>query len=121
MTKNAPTKTPTAIHLSDYRPPAFLVERIALEFDLQPDNTTVLARTAYRRNPAHGAAKAHLSLDGEDMELLSIAMDGQDLDSEAYAVSDSGLELADLPDAFELTIQTRIAPAANTKLEGLYQ
>ncbi|MFP6699979.1 MAG: aminopeptidase N [Alphaproteobacteria bacterium] len=121
MTKNAPTKTPTAIHLSDYRPPAFLVERIALEFDLQPDNTTVLARTAYRRNPAHGAAKVHLSLDGEDMELLSIAMDGQDLDSEAYAVSDSGLELADLPDAFELTIQTRIAPAANTKLEGLYQ
>ena len=36
---------------ADYRPPAFLVDRIALEFDLDPDATRVTSTLTFRRNP----------------------------------------------------------------------
>ena len=37
---------------ADYRPPAFLIDRIALAFDLDPDATRVTSTLAFRRNPA---------------------------------------------------------------------
>ena len=113
--------TPKTIHLSDYQPPAFLVEKVALEFDLEPEDTRVLARLSLRRNPAHGHAGAPLRLEGEGMELVSLALDGRQMEAAEYAVDAAGLSLAKVPDAFELAVVTRIAPAANTKLEGLYQ
>ncbi|MBT5195369.1 MAG: aminopeptidase N [Rhodospirillaceae bacterium] len=119
------TDTPQTIHLHEYQPPAFLVERVELEFDLQPHDTTVLARATFRRNPDHGADNgadnADLRLDGEDMELVSLSLDGTVLAAADYDLDAAGLSLTDLPDAFELSVVTRIAPAANTKLEGLYQ
>ena len=39
----------------DYRPPAFLVDTLGLEFDLAPDATRVRADIAFRRNPGAGA------------------------------------------------------------------
>ena len=36
----------------DYRPPAFLVDAIALTFDLAAARTEVIARYTFRRNPA---------------------------------------------------------------------
>jgi aminopeptidase N len=117
MTKD----TPKAIHLADYRPPAFLIERVDLEFDLRPDDTEVTARMALRRNPAHGTGPADLRLDGEDMELVSLSLDGAVLTADAYVVDHAGLTVPDMPEAFELSVVTKIAPAANTKLEGLYQ
>ena len=113
--------TPKAIHLTDYQPPAFLIEGVALEFDLTPDDTTIVARSALRRNPEHGTAHAGLRLDGEDMELVSLSVDGKELTADQYALDGSGLSLSDLPDAFELVVVTKIAPVKNTKLEGLYQ
>ncbi len=113
--------TPKTIHLSDYQPPAFLVEKVALEFDLEPEDTRVLARLSLRRNPAHGHAGAPLRLEGEGMELVSLALDGRQMEATEYAVDTAGLSLAKVPDAFDLEVVTRIAPAANTKLEGLYQ
>ena len=113
--------TPKAIHLTDYQPPAFLIEGVALEFDLTPDDTTIVARSDLRRNPEHGTAHAGLRLDGEDMELVSLSVDGKELAADQYALDGSGLSLSDLPDAFELVVVTKIAPVKNTKLEGLYQ
>ncbi len=113
--------TPKTIHLSDYQPPAFLVEKVSLEFDLEPESTRVLARLSLRRNPEHGDSGAPLRLEGEELELISLAMDGRQMESAEYAVDEAGLSLVEAPDAFELEVVTRIAPAANTKLEGLYQ
>ena len=112
---------PKTIHLSDYQPPAFLVERLALEFDLEPENTRVLARMSLRRNPGHGNDAAPLRLEGEGLDLVSLALDGQILAGGDYALDQAGLSLAAVPDACELEVVTKIAPAANTKLEGLYQ
>ena len=41
----------------DYRPPAFLVDTLRLEFDLAPDATRVRADIAFRRNPGAGDAE----------------------------------------------------------------
>ena len=113
--------TPKTIRLNDYRAPAFLIENVALEFDLHPDRTQTLARMALRRNPVHGDGRAPLSLLGEDLELISLALDGRALGPGDYTADAGGISLAGAPDACELEVITRIAPAANTKLEGLYQ
>jgi len=74
----------------------------------------------YRRNPL-AASDAVLQLDGHDMDLLSINLNGSALQKTAYQLHDQGLHIPDLPDAFELGITTRINPEANTALEGLYR
>ena len=44
------TDTPQPIRLTDYRPPAYLIDEVHLTFDLQPNTTRVKARLSVRRN-----------------------------------------------------------------------
>ena len=112
---------PEATYLKDYRPPAYLVEQVELHFDLQPQDTIVAADLLMRRNADHGDDQAALRLDGEDMELVSLSVDGTELSSSEFFVDEGGLSIAAVPENFTLNIVTKIAPAANTNLEGLYQ
>jgi len=112
--------TPNTIFLSDYQPPDFLVESVNLRFELSPENTVVTNTMSLRRNPEAQEGQ-DLYLDGEDLELLSIEVDGQPLSDSDYRCSDTGLSLAAPTDTFTLTIVTRIHPVKNTALEGLYQ
>jgi len=110
-------QTPSPIRLADYRPPAWQVDAIALEFDLGIDSTEVHARLQLRRDPAqHGP----LRLDGEGLELLAITLDGQPLDAQAYRYRDNVLEIDGARDGSVLETRVRVQPAANTALEGLY-
>ncbi|MGE3930198.1 MAG: aminopeptidase N [Hyphomonadaceae bacterium] len=105
------------IHLADYAPPAYLIDEIALVFSLAPDSTLVAARSHVRRI-AEGPSP--LVLNGARLELDSIAIDGQPLAPNRYSVEADSLVLHDPPAEFRLDIVTRINPAANTALEGLY-
>ena len=69
------TDTPVTIRRADYTPPAFLVDTVELDFELDPAATTVRARLALRRNPA-AAPDAPLHLDGEGLTLLEARLDG---------------------------------------------
>jgi len=109
-----------SIYLKDYQPPVYLVDRVALTFTLHPAATEVISTVQYRRNPS-AASHAALELDGHDMELVSITLNGNALPQSAYQLHDQGLRIPDTPDAFELAITTRINPEANTALEGLYR
>jgi aminopeptidase N len=111
--------TPAAIHLRDYLPPDFLVDRAELDFDLAPDATTVQSRLEMRRNAA-GRPGAPLVLDGEEVELLSLSLDGMEVTADRYRIDESSLRIDEVPDRFVLEIRTRIHPEANTALEGLY-
>jgi aminopeptidase N len=113
------TETPRAILRSDYRPPAFLVDRVNLDFELDPAATIVRSRLDLRRNPA-GEAGAPLRLDGQALELLEVKLDGAVLDASRYEVSDEALTIPRMPDQATLEITTRIAPEKNTELSGLY-
>ncbi|MFQ5345644.1 MAG: aminopeptidase N [Mariprofundus sp.] len=111
---------PQTVWLKDYRVPAFLVDQVSLTFILQPASTKVVSVVQYRRNP-EAAVDSSLPLDGHDMEMISVRLNGCVLSGDDYILHDSGLCIADVPDAFELEIVTRINPEANTALEGLYR
>ncbi len=105
---------------SAYRPPHYLVDTISLEFDLRPDDTRVRATSRLRRlDPDSGTTP--LLLDGEALELLNIRINGRDLEPQEYRLTDTGLEVLNPPLMFELCIDTRINPQANTSLSGLYR
>jgi len=105
------------IRLADYQPPAYLIDEIVLVFALEPDATLVAARSQVRRN---GPGPAPLILDGERLELQSIAIDERALASNEYRLEPGKLIIDNPPAAFRLDIITRIRPASNTALEGLY-
>jgi aminopeptidase N len=107
---------PIAVKLADYAPPEFLIDTVDLTFHLDPRETRVISRMTVRRN---GTATT-LRLDGEQLALDRVAVDGVTLGANRYAEVSGGLEIADVPDAFTLEIETRISPAANTELSGLY-
>jgi aminopeptidase N len=113
-------KTPQPVRLEDYRPPDCLVEQVDLEFRLGPTDTEVTARLAVRRNPAAGEGGRPLVLDGQELELLQLRLDGEPLGSNRYQVDADHLIVHDLPQACTLESTVRINPAANTALEGLY-
>jgi aminopeptidase N len=111
------TDTPQAIRLADYRPPAFLIDEVALDFILEPRATRVKARLSVRRNPGQDGP---LALDGVRLKLVSIAIDGQPLDAAQYELTDERLTIAAPPEAFTLETEVEIDPQGNTALEGLY-
>jgi len=113
--------TPKAIRLQDYRPPAYLIDTVDLHVDLGEDVTTVRAVLAIRRNPAASGRPEPLTLDGQRLELVSVALDGAALPPDAYTLTPDHLTLPDAPAAFTLETVVRIKPQENTALEGLYK
>ncbi len=71
----ADTATPNVIRRADYAPPAFLIDTVALEFDLVPERTVVRNTMRVRRNPDASHA-SNLELMGEQLEFVSAAIDG---------------------------------------------
>ncbi len=115
---NSPLRT---THLKDYLPPAYLVDQVDLHFDLHPAGTEVRAILQLRINPESRQDNNELHLNGRNLELLAVAMDGRPLDASAYVLDDEGLSISGVPDKFELQTVVRINPDANAALEGLYR
>jgi aminopeptidase N len=105
--------TPRTIHLKDYSPPAFLVTHVELDVDIREDHALVRAKLQVRRN--HGSGP--LVLDGDELELVSVSLDGKPAE---HSATPDKLTVTGVPDAFALETVTRIVPQKNTKLEGLY-
>jgi aminopeptidase N len=115
------TEDPQLVRLADYRPPDFLIDRVALDIKLDQKKTRVTSRLSLRRNPI-GRAGAPLLLDGDELLLLGVTLDGQPLDTSRYAVTPEKFTFAEPPEApFELEIEIELDPSANTKLMGLYR
>ena len=106
-------------YLKDYQAPAYHIESVDLCFRLFEDGAEVRNRMQFKKDPAAG--NAPLVLDGEELELRSVCLDGGALSQEAYDVSESSLTLNGLPDSFELELVTWIKPQENKRLEGLYR
>ncbi len=116
------TDTPRPISLSDYRPPDYLVDHVNLSVALDPTHTRVAASLTVRRNPAAAGGAAPLVLDGEHLELESIAIDGKPLAARAYERTETSLTIPRPPaKPFVLETVTIINPDANKALSGLYR
>jgi len=108
-----------AIYLTDYQTPAYLVEKVDLLVRLFPGATRVISTVGYRRNPDRDKAEP-LILAGEEQILLALKLNGRLLSEQDYVLDAEGFSLAQVPDTFELEIESEINPAGNTALEGLY-
>ncbi|MBN7797989.1 aminopeptidase N [Parahaliea mediterranea] len=111
---------PRAIYLKDYQPPAYLIDKTVLYFDLHEDHATVEATLHLRRNDGV-AGDAPLVLHGQDLQLESVALDGRALDDDEFQAGDETLLVHRVPARFELSTRTRIRSQDNSSLEGLYK
>jgi aminopeptidase N len=107
---------PTTIRLRDYAPTAFAVAHVDLKVLLHPTRT-IIESVLHITPRNHGP----LVLNGEGLELLSLAIDGQNFVSELFHYADDLLTIAAVPHApFKLAITQTCNPQANTALSGLY-
>ncbi|WP_367273132.1 aminopeptidase N [Ferrovibrio sp.] len=111
-----PNMTPRAINRLDYRTPDYRIDKVALEFDLEPRATRVVAKLDIRAERP-GA----LVLDGEALKLVSLSIDGRPLSQSDYVVDEKSLTIHAPPQKFTLRIETEIDPEGNTHLSGLYR
>ena len=112
-----PEQAAGLIRLADYQAPAWQVESIEMDFDLGIDHTELSTRLLLRRDETQDLP---LRLDGENLELLSITLDGVPLPATSYRHSDTQLEIDGARDGSVLVTRVRLRPATNTALEGLY-
>ena len=106
---------PQTIHLADYTPYGFIIDSVALQFDLDPHITRVKSAIAFRPNP--DATDRTFLLHGENLKLISAKIDGKPVTPK---FTEAGLT-CDVPDApFLWEAEVEIDPTGNTALEGLY-
>jgi aminopeptidase N len=109
---------PVVKYLKNYQAPPYQIHKVDLNFNLYEDKTIVTARTAITRKAEQ---LEPLILDGQEMKLLSIAVDGKELNDAQFKVTKDDLTIFEPPVAFTLEIVTEIHPEKNTSLEGLYK
>jgi len=115
------TEQPKVIHLKDYQVPDYLIDETHLTFELYEDRTLVHAQLVMRRNPEAGTGLPRLQLHGQDLELISLALNDRQLGLGDYEVAEESLTLR--PDAASFTLDSTVVihPESNTALEGLYK
>lgn len=100
--------------LKDYRSPDYTITHVTLDFSLAGSSTKVTATSKVRRL---NESASTLVLDGDDLNLESLTVDGE---AYQYDIKAGQLVLNDLGAEFELCIVTLLDPEANLALEGLY-
>ncbi|MBQ0535479.1 aminopeptidase N [Providencia huaxiensis] len=109
------TQLRQAKYRQDYQAPDYTITEIDLDFNLDPVKTIVTAVSKVKRlNPQSST----LELNGEDLSLVSIEVDGKAWQN--YKESEGKLIIESLPESFTLRIVNEINPEKNTALEGLY-
>ena len=112
---DVPLHAPSKINLKDYQKPSFDVETVSLDIKLFEDHAQVDSTLKMVRQSA-----GDIVLFGEDLELLTLSMNGKALSAERYELSAGKLTISDAPDEVTLALQVRICPQTNTALEGFY-
>ncbi|MES2906375.1 MAG: aminopeptidase N, partial [Pseudomonadota bacterium] len=109
--------TPELIYLKDYKTPAYLIDTVHLDINLDPAKTRFTSKMAIR--PARTGEP--LKLDIDDIMPSEIRINGTLLKAEEYNAGKKQLVISQVPaTAFTLETVTTISPKDNTQLMGLY-
>ncbi len=112
---------PVTKYRKDYQPSQYLIKNTHLVFQLHDDYTLVTTELEIVRNPLDKRpALQPLVLDGVELELQEILVDGQPVPEESYEVNRESLTLHKVSDSFILKTVIKNFPNKNTSLEGLY-
>ncbi|MEM7098256.1 MAG: aminopeptidase N [Pseudomonadota bacterium] len=109
---------PQEIRLSDYQPPGYVTTDVHLDFDIHEGLTTVTSTLKVLRQDNQASS---LCLDGQELKLISVEVDGELLSDNEFQVDDESLTIHGLSDQHQIRIVTEIVPEKNTALEGLYR
>tara|TARA_B100000579_G_scaffold257767_1_gene212213 strand:- start:810 stop:3431 length:2622 start_codon:yes stop_codon:yes gene_type:complete len=110
--------TQKSIKLSDYKEYPFLIPSINLDFNIAIDFVIVKASMIIK---SKSKKPSKLILNGNKIKLISISIDGIELESDEYTITHKELVINSPPiKSFELKIKSLIDPSKNTSLEGLY-
>lgn len=111
------TASTTTIFRQDYLPFPYLLPSVHLRFDLDPDQTRVYATLDFVRV---GTDNQPLVLNGQDLELKSVAINGSLLTPDNYQLNDQTLTLHPTTERFTVDIVSVCRPLGNSTLMGLY-
>ncbi|MFD0915843.1 aminopeptidase N [Pseudahrensia aquimaris] len=116
------TTTAPVIRLKNYTPPAYTITHVDMDVSLAAEDTVVTTTMKVVRQ-AGTPTSAPLVLDGDELSLDGLWINGDKADDANYSTTPVELKIHRLPEtaAFDVTIRTRLAPVKNTKLMGLYQ
>ncbi len=116
------TREAPVIRLQDYAPPSYLVDTVELCIELHLQRTIVRTKLGVAR-PDYTDPQTPLVLDGDELELVALSVNGAETTLEEAQLSEDGLRIMSPPEAemFTLEITTAVDADANTKLMGLYR
>ena len=109
-------KEENLVYLKNYQPSTFHISKTDLHFIVDESHTEVISKLSLKK--VNTSAK-ELFLDGIDLELKSIHIDGQE--AKNYEIKQNGILIKNPPENFELTTKVFIYPQKNTSLSGLYK
>ena len=117
--QSSPNAEPAkAIYLADYQAPGYTTDKTELHFEISDGKTTVSSTLHVRRQDVEASS---IELMGEELTLISVALDGRALSSNEYELSSKTLTIFGLQAENQIQIVTQICPEENTALEGLYR
>lgn len=119
--KNLKESKHKTIYLTDYRPPDYLISRVELTLELDDTTTLVKSRLVISANYDQQTGGRPLVLDGRDLTLKSISLNGEVLGHDMYQLDEKYLTIPAPPAEMILEIENTINPELNTALEGLYK
>ncbi|XP_024543844.1 puromycin-sensitive aminopeptidase isoform X1 [Selaginella moellendorffii] len=113
-------EAPKEIFLKDYKPTGYHFDTVELKFVLSEKKTTVVSKI--RVLPRNSSESPPLVLDGRDVKLLFVKINGEERKLEEVELTSRHLTLKSLPvQPFDLEIGSEIHPETNLSLEGLYK
>ena len=107
------------VYRKKYTPYPWKLDHVALRFEIGDAFTRVSSKLQISRNELATPAP-DIELDGEDMTLVSISIDGQALEESRFTTNRDKLVIHDAPDKCTLEMEVEIKPHENTALVGLY-
>ncbi|MDH4019920.1 MAG: aminopeptidase N [Xanthomonadales bacterium] len=108
-----------SIFRKDYIPYPWDVNNLDIHFDISSDTTTVSAEMELQLKDASKVSQ-DIVLNGDDLQLVSMSLNGRALNNDDYAIEGETLTIFDAPPKSVIKTEVRIHPASNSALEGLY-
>ncbi|NYT37119.1 aminopeptidase N [Allopusillimonas soli] len=111
------TESSPTISRNDYQPYPYALPRVELTFDLDPACTRVYSRLHLERQ---SESPEPLVLNGEELALESVSLDGRRLAVSDYRLEDGRLTLFPEAARFVIELVSTCRPQENSTLMGLY-
>lgn len=115
MKLDAESTQPKRILLTDYKAPSYQVKDIQLHFNLHENKTVVHTVLNFEKK-----TDDVLVLNGTNLKLLNIKLNGKDLSPSDYQIDSEYLTIPNMPDQFQLETTVEINPEQNKSCSGLY-